>query len=735
MPVDRPTFSESWYRIADLRPRLRSTVQVSRQHFRGRMWHVVQDPASNQFFRLNESAYRFVGMLDGRRTVAEVWRNCNEQLGDDAPTQGEAIQLLGQLYASNLLQAELAPDAEGLLKRYRKRKLREIRGYMSSLLFARIPLFDPDRLLDRWVGLLGAAFTWVGLVLWSLLMATGIFFIIGRAGELTNQASAMFDPGKLPLLYLSLIVVKIAHEFGHAVACKTFGRRTGSGGEVHVMGVMFLVFAPLPYVDASSAWAFRSKWRRIVVGAGGMIVELGIAAVAAIVWAHATPGTAVYGICYNVMFIASVSSLLFNGNPLLRYDSYYILSDLLEIPNLAQRSKEYLYYLVKRYVWGVRKARNPAHTRGERGWFAFYGVASTVYRLFIFAVILLFLTERLPKALAVVAIGIGLITAGMWVLLPLGKLIRYLASNGELARVRSRAVLTTLVFVGGLVAALGMVRVADRGRIEGIVEPVEMVVVYAGEDGFVTGFLPSGRESGPDGEALVVCESPELTASRDQLLAERRRLEAQRRIAQTKEPAAVQVMDRQLAALAEKLRHVEQQLEALVIRAPLAGTWISPDIEFSKGAYLRRGDRVGMVVATQPVFIRAAAGQDVAGMLSAEADKAVEIRIKGRPDLQRTGRIEKILQAGQEQLPSAALGYTAGGALRTAADDPKGMRTAEQFFEIRIAPDPDPATDPHKRVKLWSGQRVVVRFEMPDKPLLAQWYRSVRQLFQRRFRI
>ena len=733
MPVDRPTFSESWYRVGDLRPRLRSTVQVSRQHFRGRMWHVVQDPASNQFFRLNEPAYRFVGMLDGRRTVAEVWRNCNEQLGDDAPTQGEAIQLLGQLYASNLLQAELAPDAEGLLKRYRKRKLREVRGYMSSLLFARIPLFDPDRLLDRWVGVLGAAFTWVGLVFWSLLIATGIYFVIGRAGELTNQASAMFDPEKLPLLYVSLIVVKIAHEFGHAVACKTFGRRTGSGGEVHVMGVMFLVFAPLPYVDASSAWAFRSKWRRIVVGAGGMIVELGIAAVAAVVWASTTPETApaVHGICYNIMFIASVSSLLFNGNPLLRYDSYYILSDLLEIPNLAQRSKEYLYYLVKRYVWGVRQARSPAHTRGERGWFAFYGVASTAYRLFIFAVILLFLSERLPKALMVVAIGIGLITAGMWLLLPLGKLIRYLASNGELARVRSRAVLTTLVFVVGVIAALGTIRVPDRGNVEGIVEPVDMAVVYAGEDGFVAEFLPSGQEADPNGAALVVCESPELRASREQLLAERRRLEAQRRIAQTKEPAAVQVMDRQLAALAEQIRHVEEQLDALVLRAPLAGTWISPDIEYAKGAYLRRGDRVGMVVATTPVFIRVAAGQDMAGMLSAEARKAVEIRIKGRPDLQRTGRIEKILQAGQEQLPSAALGYAAGGALRTASDDPKGMRTAEKFFEIRITPDADPAGT----TKLWSGQRVVVRFEMPDKPLLAQWYRSVRQLFQRRFRI
>src|SRR5512133_608341 len=112
MPVDRPTFSESWYRVAELHPRMRATVQVHRQYFRGNMWHVIQDPANNQFFRLNEPAYRFIALLDGKRTVAEAWKICNEQEGDNAPTQGEAIRLLGQLYASNLLSADLAPDTE-----------------------------------------------------------------------------------------------------------------------------------------------------------------------------------------------------------------------------------------------------------------------------------------------------------------------------------------------------------------------------------------------------------------------------------------------------------------------------------------------------------------------------------------------------------------------------------------------------------------------------------------------
>ena len=173
MPVDRPTFSESWYRVAQLSPRLRSSVQIHRQYFRGQMWHVIQDPANNQFFRLNEAAYRFVALLDGRRNVAQTWQICNEQLGDNAPTQGEAIQLLGQLYSSNLLQAELAPDAEGLFNRYKKRVGREVRGYLMNLLFIRIPILDPDRFLNAWVGIIGRIFTWYGFVIWLALIVRG----------------------------------------------------------------------------------------------------------------------------------------------------------------------------------------------------------------------------------------------------------------------------------------------------------------------------------------------------------------------------------------------------------------------------------------------------------------------------------------------------------------------------------------------------------------------------------
>ena len=725
MPVDRPTFSESWYRVSALRPRLRSTLQTHRQHYRGQMWHVIQDPSNNQFFRLNEAAYRFVALLDGRRTVSAVWNICNEQLGDSAPTQGEAIQLLGQLYTSNLLMGDMPPDAEGLFRRYRKRVTREIQGYLTNLLFIRIPLIDPDWFLDRFVGLFGAVFSGWGLAVWVVLVVTGVYFIADRTGELVSRAANILDPAGLPLLYASFVLVKVFHEFGHAFACKKFGRASGSGGEVHVMGVMFLIFTPLPYVDASSAWALRSKWHRVTVGASGMLVELGIAAVAAVVWSQTGQSSVLHGIAYNVMFIASVSSLLFNGNPLLRYDGYYIFSDLVEIPNLAQRSKEYLYYIVKRYAWGVRNPRDPSHTPGEKGWLLFYAVASTIYRIFISVAILLFVSGFLPffgallAAVAVVA----------WVLVPIGKFLHYLVSSGELLRVRARAVGSTATVAALVLAGVGLIRAPDRFYAKGVVEPVGMQIVHAGADGFIEEFLPSGRAVTPDGPFLVRAVNPVLVAQHRQLQADRLELVARRSAAVAQDSAAVQAVDEQIQAVEDKIERVRKQLDDLTVRAPLAGTWVSPTIDRFKGAYVKRGEALGLVATTDDLIVRAVAGQNVAGPLIEEATDRVEMRMDNRPDKQVGGRIKQFIQAGLDRLPSPALGIAAGGPIVVKADDRSGTQSAERIFEIQVVPDPS------DEVRLLAGQRVVIRFETTPKPLLIQAKRSLLQMLQRRFGI
>ncbi|MHC4396406.1 MAG: hypothetical protein ACYS1A_12195 [Planctomycetota bacterium] len=622
----------------------------------------------------------------------------------------------------------MAPDTVGLFNRYRTRIRRQIQGFLTNLLFVRIPLIDPNNFLEQWVHIIGWVFSTVGLLVWLTVMITGLCSVISNLKELIYQSSDVLAPDNLILLYLSMVVIKIFHEFGHAFACKKFGKAAGTGGQVHVMGVMFLVFVPLPYVDASSAWAFRKKWHRVAVGMAGIMVELFIASIAVVVWANTSTGTP-HIIAYNMIFIASVSTILFNGNPLLRFDAYYVLSDLLEIPNFGQRSRNYLYYLVRRYCWKVSSAYNPANTSGEKGWFVFYSIASTAYRIFICIRILLFLNDRLPEELFILVPFFAFSAIIAWVLVPTGKFIHYLATNAELARSRVRAVSTTIGFVVLIILCTGVLRLPDYCRVEGIVEPVDMAIIHAESDGFVTDFLPTSRSVSRDGEPLIRSVNYKLQAEKKALRAELIALEAKRRIATTREIATAQILTEQIEALKEKMTRVDVELASLDLKPPMSGTWVSPNIEQSAGIYLRRGEQIGFIANLDDVLVRATARQFLAALLVEQAQRELEIRVKDRPDVLFTGRIEKIFPAGQEVLPSEALGYAVGGSMPTQLQDPYGRKAVEKFFEIRIRPDTNDS------VRLLTGQRVIARIQLRSKPLAVQWWLSIRQLFQRRFHI
>lgn len=727
--LDRPTFHESWYRVADMRPRLRPAVQTRRQAYRNRLWHVVRDPANNQFFRLDDAAYGFVGLLNGKRTVAEAWDIANENLGDRAPTQGEVIQLLGQLYSSNLLLGDVPADAAGMFERQRKRVRKEVTSYMQNVLFARFPLWDPDAVLERWHRVVDWVFGPVGIMLWAALLFVAGWHLTGRWSELfaAAQPQSMLKQENLILLYVVFALIKGIHELGHGFACKRFGKRDGSGGEVHTIGIMLLVFMPVPYVDASTSWSFRSKWQRAFVAAAGMYVELAVAAVAAIVWSYTARDTLIHDLAYNAMFVAGVSTLLFNANPLLRYDGYYILSDVTEMPNLSQRSKDYLYYLVKRYAYGVRKPRNPANTMTEKPWLVIYGVAAAVYRIVIFAAILLYVAGMMFLLGVLMAIA-GLITM---MVVPIVKFIRYLLTSPELERVRSRALGVTGVVVLLFAALIGMPRVPDRCRAEGIVEPEQIVSVHAMESGLITDVLPSSTPVESGKSVLVSTDNKELEAIVKMAEAEHDLAVAEWRIGRANEPALDQPGRQRIAVTRRIADRARERYERLHLTAPAAGVWLSPDIERFRGAYVEAGQKVGIIADTSNQRIRLVTDQRYGPLISGafeSGDLTVELRVRGRPDLTYAATVERVMPAGRRDLPSRALSLPAGGSTPIDPASTDRPMAAEPVFEVHVRAEPGDAP-------LLSGQRVIARFELSRKPLAVQWYRQLRQLVQQRFAI
>ena len=323
--------ASSWHRVSTLKPRLRSHAQIHRHRYRGTIWYVLQNHLTGQFHRFSPMANYVINLMDGRRTYDEIRLFAEARHGELAPDQAELINLLIQLNNSDVLISGTAPDPTEFIDRTRAYRRRRRMLYWRSPLSLRFPLFDPDALLTRITPFFRPFFSWAGLAAWLLVVGAAVIQIAVHWSQLTEGVvDRVLALENVALIMLVFPVVKTIHEFGHMIAVKHWG------GEVHEMGIMLLVLMPIPYVDASAASAFRERRQRVIVGAGGMFVELLIASLATFVWINVEPG-AVRAVAFNVILVAGVSTLLFNLNPLLRYDGYYILMDLIEIPNLGSR--------------------------------------------------------------------------------------------------------------------------------------------------------------------------------------------------------------------------------------------------------------------------------------------------------------------------------------------------------------------------------------------------------------
>lgn len=288
--------------------------------------------------------------------------------------------------------------------------------------------------------------------------------------------------------------------------------------------------------------------------------------------------------------------------------------------------------------------------------------------------------------------------------------------------------LTTAAIGILLIFGLGVFPAPNRCRVEGVLDPVHLAAIRAGADGFVENYLPSGQPVQPDGKPLLETTNHQLVAQRDQLRAERRKLLARQRLAQTEDIATSQIIDKKLETVDGRIAQYDKDIAALNIHAPLSGIWVCPDVERLRGIFLRRGEEVGLVASLDKMIIRAAATQQIAAVIATEADRQVEMRLRGRSNAEFHGSVQRIVPSGQQQLPSPALGFTGGGDIPTATDSDGNLQSSERFFEVQIVPDELPPA-------AMSGQRVVVRFSMPAKPLVVQWYRILHQLLQRRIHI
>jgi len=712
------TFSESWHRIADLKVCLRPTVTVRKQFFRGERWYILHDPFNNSFFRLRPEAYEFISRLRPDRTVEEVWEECLNLHPDEAPGQEDVQQLLTQLYYSNLLFSEQPADTDKLFKRYKERKQREVQSWLLNIMFLQIPLIDPDNFLKRFMPLIKIVLGPLGAMVWFGVIVAALKCVIDRFDMVTVMAQGILAPDNLFLLYAALVLVKALHEFGHAMVCKRFG------GEVHTMGIMLLVFTPLPYMDATSSWSFRSRWQRILVGSAGMIAEIFIAGLAVFVWSYTGAGT-LHSLAYNIMFIASVSTILFNGNPLLHFDGYYILADLIDIPNLAQRALQQLRHLAEKYLLGYKDSFGSTQSLKEAIWLVIYGIASGIFHLFVFTHIILFVADKFLLAGMVIAV----VCIFAWGIMPLYHLIEYLASSPRLDRSRPRAIAVCLAIGSLVVLFLAVFPFPNRFRAPGVLEAVNYTRVISQAPGYVEALLvPSGTEV-EEGTPLMKLSDQELEIETRRAQAQKEETVALHMQAMSGEVADLKSIRKRLEAIESRLQDLAKQREDLVVKARQSGIWAAPSAHEMVGTWIPKGTALGEIVDKEAFLFSSAVSQDDAANLFIDKIIKAEVRLHGQAGTNVEVTDYQIIPFQSEKLPSAALGWLAGGEVAVSPQDQTGLKASEPFFLIRAS------MAAHPEVAFFQGRSGKLRLSMFPEPLLWQWLRSFRQLLQKRYRI
>lgn len=713
--MSRSLFSPFWHQVADLRPRLLPQAQTHRHVYRGQVWFVVQDPAGGRYHRVTSAAYQLVLRMDGRRRVKDIWNEASQSGQGDDVTQSDLVELLVQLHAADLLQGDISPDAASLFERYRKKQRATFKQWFMNPMSIKLPLVDPN----RWLEWLAPRLRWTvgrsGFLLWLAIVLPAIVLAAQHWSELTsNLSDQVLSSSNLLILALVFPVVKLAHELGHGVATKIWG------GSVHEAGLMFLVFAPVPYVDTSSASAFDSRYRRAWVAAAGMAVELLLASLALFVWLLVEPGV-VRAVAYNVMLIAGVSTLIVNGNPLLRYDAYYILCDLIELPNLAQRGQKFLAWWWDRHVFGVHDAEPPNESAAERRWLFCYTPLAWCYRVALTVSIMLFIAGEFFIFGVLLAIW-GMVTLAV---VPLYKAWRHVVSSPGLARRRPQAVRISLAIIGGLALLTCVVPWPLRTQALGVVWLPDQALLRAGGDGFFIQWLRQPGTTVAAGEPVFVIEDRSLDAQREAARARVSEADARHRAAFFADPAQAQQLALQLAHERTVLARLDERAGKLVGVAGVAGTLVAPQSQDMPGRFFRQGDLIGYVLGQERPLVRVVIPQDDIDLVRTRFTGA-ELRLAEQIATAVSAPMRRMAAGAVDTLPSAALGVAGGGVIPNSPTDANGTKTIEGVFTVDL-------DLPGELLPAAFGGRVHVRFSHGAEPLLAQAGRRVRQLFMSRF--
>ncbi len=703
-----------------LRLRRRPDLEAKRHLYHGRSYWVVKEPVGLNYYRFHDEEFAILNWLDGRTSLEQIKERFQAQFAPQRITLQDLQQFVGMLHRSGLVISEATGQGRQLRRRGDQKKKRELLGKLSNIFALRFRGIDPERILNFL-----NPFTW-----WLFTAPALIFFLLfGLSAIALVLVNFQEFRGKLPTfeqffaahnwlwLGCTMAVVKILHEFGHGLSCKRYG------GECHEMGFMFLVFTPCLYCNVSDSWMLPNKWHRVFIGAAGMYVELILASIATWLWWFSEPGMFNF-LCLSVMFICSVSTVVFNGNPLLRFDGYYILMDILEIPNLRQKASEILKRWFQQYCLGLELQENPFLPQRRKFWFAFFTVASVIYRWIVVFSIMFFLMKVLePYGLQAIGRMVAITGVVGMIVQPMYQVVKFFRTPGRASKMKRKNVLTSLAIATAAVAGVCFIPLPYHVDCPVLIDPLEADRVFAMVPGKLVAWHHRPGDRVEADQPIAELENVDLKLQHVRALGEyeiaKRKLALLHETMTFDREAAAQVDTQEKIVQSKQaiIEKLEDRLRLLQVRSPRNGVVLPPPSKAvpkqsqeegqlpgwsgnpfapkNQEAYFSEADLLCLV--GDPQRMEAVVIVDQHDIDLVEVGDEVEIKLDSARLESFTGRIERISEMEMKETPEN-LALQSGGRLNTEMDTSGRLRPISTSYQARVPLD-------HIDVPLRAGYR------------------------------
>ena len=679
---------EARFDYAAALPRLRSDLKISRQVYRNKVSYVIKDPVALRYYRMGELEMRFGSLMDGKRPMKEILELVQRDFPWEPVDLGRLEEIFGLFVRLSMLNTDpvMATRVYDASRTPGKKAGKTLASLGMLVFYFKVPLCDPDILLFHLNRRLGFLWTRGALAVLAVLLGTAIWTVCNNIPKMEENFGNLLTLHNIFLLWVTTMGVKVFHEFGHGLACKHFG------GEVHEMGAAFILLSPFLFCDATDSWMFARKRRKMIVTMGGIYIELFIAGIAALVWANTDRGV-VNQLSYNIMVVCSITTLLFNANPLMRFDGYYALADLLDVPNLRDKARRYVLACVTTMTVGGQPTPEMIEIREDglarRTIFTLFAIASYLYTYFIVFRVIRIVGVRLePIGLAKWGQALEIAFCLTGIVLPIYAFVRELRARaktnpGILMNPRLiKFLVISAVVIGAIILCPWPVSVTSGF----VLFDGNRALVHASSPGYIRKIAVKGGDAVKAGQVVAVLENDELETRRDDIGFRLESNTVMRRMAVADSDAGA--MSQALVGysnLSEAKLKLDRDVDDLTLRTPIDGIIGNDDLDIRYGEYMQAGDVFCEVIPEKRLQVRIALGERDAGLV--KKGQSLQFRTYAFPDRVFSGVVDKVFSAVSDSLPSDALAARAGGDVPTAVDSQGRERPVLPTFQAQLEID------------------------------------------------